>query len=680
MDEAHDILRAKFGFEQFRPGQEAVIRCLLAGRSAGAIFPTGSGKSLCYQLPSLLLPGLTLVVSPLLALMKDQIDALRRKGIEAERLDSSLAEDDYRRVTEDIRSGGVKLLFVAPERLGNERFLNLIRGRRISLLAIDEAHCISAWGHNFRPDYLKLADAAKALGVERVLALTATATPRVSADMAEAFDIAPEDITNTGFYRGNLELRVTACRDEERAALLVRKLKERPPGPTIVYVILQRHAEELAQTLKEAGFAAGAYHAGMASAKRVAIQEDFMEGRLPIICATIAFGMGIDKADIRYVYHYHLAKGFESYLQEIGRAGRDGKPSVCELFACPDDATTLENFVYGDTPDPANLRGLLEELLGGNAEIDVSVHDLSRRFDIRQLVVNTLLVRLELAKLIRSLGPYYGSVRFAPKTDSATMLARYSGSQSAFLKKLFACCERAKKWVTIDMDAAMGATGQSRAVILRALESLETNGFVDLQLAGYRQRYRRIAGNIDIERVSREMEDLFLRHEEREVERIHSLLSYAGETGCLTARLLDYFGEQIEPCGHCALCLGQAPLRLPGRVPPSPSSLDLSGFGSVVAAHPEALGRPRQQARFLCGISSPAVSAKRGLRGDPRFGRCEKVPFAEVLRSRMEEEETDRQALLRQHGQPAHTVDDRQVDGNRAADAEGAPRGLGDLK
>ena len=634
MNDSIAILREKFGFDGFRPGQEEVIRCLLEGRSAGAIFPTGSGKSLCYQLPSLLLPGLTLVVSPLLALMKDQIDALRQKGIEAERLDSSLDEEEYRRVTGDIRSGVVKLLFVAPERLGNERFLGLIQGQRISLLAIDEAHCISAWGHNFRPDYLKLAEAAKALRVERVLALTATATPRVSDDIGAAFGIAADDITNTGYHRGNLELRVTACRDAERADLLVRRLKERPPGPTIVYVILQRHAEELAQTLLDAGFSAAAYHAGMSSDKRTAAQEDFMEGRVPIICATIAFGMGIDKADIRYVYHYHLAKGYESYLQEIGRAGRDGRPSICELFACPEDATTLENFVYGDTPDPENLRRLLEELLAGSGEIDIAVSDLSRRFDMRQLVVNTLLVRLELANLIRALGPYYGSIRFAPKADSVKILAHYGDSQAAFLKKLFACCQKAKKWVTLDMDRALAVTGQSRPVILRALESLQTNNFVELQLAGYRQRYERIGGAVDLDRVGGEMETLFLDHEKREVERIHTLLAYAEETECLTARILEYFGEKIQPCGHCGVCLGDAPVRLPKREAPAVTSYDLSGFEALVAAHSEALGQPRQQARFLCGLNSPAVSAKRGLRGDRFFGLCEKVPFAEVLESR----------------------------------------------
>ncbi|MFT5826729.1 MAG: ATP-dependent DNA helicase RecQ, partial [Yoonia sp.] len=280
------ILKTTFGFDAFRPGQEQVIQTLLEGRSASAIFPTGSGKSLCYQLPALLLPGLTLVVSPLLALMKDQIDSLQARGIAAERLDSSLDEETYRRVTKDIRGGQLKLLFVAPERLGNERFLNLIHDQTISLLAVDEAHCISSWGHNFRPDYLKLSSAAKELKVERVLALTATATQQVSVDMAQAFDIAEGDVVNTGFHRPNLELRVTSCSDQERPTLLVQRLKERPAGATIIYVSLQRHAEEVAEHLVKAGFDAKAYHAGMKSEDRVATQDAFMGGKVPIICAT----------------------------------------------------------------------------------------------------------------------------------------------------------------------------------------------------------------------------------------------------------------------------------------------------------------------------------------------------------------------------------------------------------
>ncbi|TVP80238.1 MAG: RecQ family ATP-dependent DNA helicase [Puniceicoccaceae bacterium] len=627
------LLQERFGFDAFRPGQEAVINCLLSGRSAGAIFPTGSGKSLCYQLPSLLLPGLTLVISPLLALMKDQIDSLRQRGIQAERLDSSLEEADYRRVTEDIRAGRVKLLFVAPERLSNERFLNLIRGQTISLLAVDEAHCISAWGHNFRPDYLKLADAAKSLRVERVLALTATATPPVAKDMAAAFGIAPEDMTNTGFYRPNLELRVTACQDAERPARLVERLKARPAGATIVYVSLQRHAEEVAEHLQQAGLKAAAYHAGMAAEKRVATQEAFMEGRTPIICATIAFGMGIDKADIRYVYHYHMAKGYESYMQEIGRAGRDGAPSICELLACPDDATTLENFVYGDTPDDDSLHCILQDLLLGSDEIDIALTDLSRRFDMRQLVVSTLLTRLELAGVIRAKGPYYGSIRFAPKADSRTLLSHYKPAQAAFLKKIFTCCQKAKKWITLDMDQAIAVTGQGRSVVLRALESMEQKGLAELQLAGYRLRFERLVPEPDIEALCRKMAADFQEHEALEIARIHRMLDYAQGAGCLTANLLEYFGETIESCGHCSVCQGNQPGTLPDRKSPPFESFDLAGFDALVQDHPSALGRPRQQARFLGGLSSPAVSAVRGLRGNPLFGRCAEVPFAELLAS-----------------------------------------------
>src|SRR5438270_8240930 len=271
--QALEQLQSTFGFPAFREGQEAAISRLLDGKSVLAVFPTGAGKSLCYQLPALLLDGVTVVVSPLIALMKDQIDFLATRGVDAARLDSSLDANEVRAVTERLRAGSLKLLYVAPERFNNERFLQQLGETKIALFAVDEAHCISEWGHNFRPDYLKLAARARDLGAERVLALTATATPAVVVDICEGFGIEERDSAVTGFYRPNLKLPPTPARAAGREQLLIDRPRERAPGSTIVYVTLQRTAERVAALLAAAGLPARAYHAGMPSDERVEVQE-----------------------------------------------------------------------------------------------------------------------------------------------------------------------------------------------------------------------------------------------------------------------------------------------------------------------------------------------------------------------------------------------------------------------
>src|ERR1700675_4028185 len=384
-------LKSVFGFDTFREGQAEVITKILEGKSALAVFPTGSGKSLCYQLSALLLDGLTVVISPLIALMKDQIDFLRTKNIPAARLDSTVEKSELRRIDADLQAGRLKLLYVAPERFSNERFIQKLHRLNISLMVIDEAHCISEWGHNFRPDYLKLARTARSLGVPRVLTLTATATRAVAEDICREFDISSEAFVHTGFYRPNLTLLITPCERDEQNELLLRRLQERPRGPTIVYVTLQRTAETVAETLSRRGFPALAYHAGLPNEQGEALPNQVMESADGIVVATIAFGMGIDKSDIQYVYHYNLPKSLESYSQEIGRAGRDGKDSICEMLACGDDLTVLENFTYGDTPDAESVGQIVDAIVRHNGEFDLSLYELSRTYDVRPLVASTLL-------------------------------------------------------------------------------------------------------------------------------------------------------------------------------------------------------------------------------------------------------------------------------------------------
>jgi len=633
---ARDLFQTHFGFAEFRPGQERVIDSLLAGRSALAVFPTGGGKSLTYQLPALALDGVTLVVSPLIALMKDQIDFLRGRGIAASRLDSSLGLEETRLVEAGLRDGTLKLLYVAPERFNNERFLGQLARMKIALFAVDEAHCISEWGHNFRPDYLKLAQIARDCQAERVLALTATATPTVVEDIRRAFGIAPDDAVVTGFYRPNLHLRTTPVRADERDALLVKRLQSRAPGPTIVYVTLQKTAERVAALLRDASFAhARPYHAGMNPEDRVATQDAWMASDKGIVVATIAFGMGIDKADVRYVYHYNLPKSLESYSQEMGRAGRDGKESLVEMLACADDLPVLENFAYGDTPTPRALRGLLREILDAGDAFDVSQYDLSARHDIRPLVLRTVLTYLELGGVLRQGTPFYAGYEFRPKIPLADIADAFPGEPGDLVAELFAQAKKGRIWYALNPDEAALALSQERRRIVRALEVLDERGLIELRASDVRQRFLRLRPDEDEAALARDLEERFLSREQNEVIRLQRVLDLVTHDGCQTNALVGYFGEARDaPCGHCTWCVSGGKVRkLPppaSSPPPLPTGLDVDAFDALRAAHPDALGEHRQAARFLCGLSSPALTRDKMTR-DERFGAWEERRFADVL-------------------------------------------------
>lgn len=626
-DALQQRLREVFGFEEFRPGQRRVCEAILAGRSALAVFPTGSGKSLCYQLPALLLRGTTLVVSPLVALMKDQVDALRARGVAAARLDSSLGGDETRAVLEALSERRLALLYVAPERFLNERFLERLARTDVALLAIDEAHCISQWGHNFRPDYLTLAEHARRLEIPRVLALTATATPAVADDVAAAFGIAPDDRVITGFYRPNLTLEVVGVTPSRREELLDTEPFD---GPSIVYVTLQKTAERVAERLQRRGIAARAYHAGMEADTRAEVQDAFMAGRTRVIVATIAFGMGIDKADIRAVHHYNLPKSLESYAQEIGRAGRDGEPARCRMLACRDDLAPLANFAYGDTPTREAVAGLLAALLQGPDEVAIGLRALSTTHDVRELVVKTLVTYLELDGWVRQGTPIYTEYRWKRLPAFAAVLGGLDEARREFLERVFAAADVGRTWEKLDLSEAAEGLGEPRDRLVRALDWLAEKGAMELEASGVQRRLRVLRRPADPAALAAELTARFEALERGHVERLQDVVAWAEGEGCHNRRLVGYFGEPLAaPCGHCAGCTGpRVTLPPPERRASWPDLRELAG---LVAAHPDALGAPRAIARFLCGIVSPALTRAR-LTRHAWFGTAAEGDFRDALR------------------------------------------------
>ena len=633
-DGLHDELKKVFGFDSLRAGQQEVVDILLAGRSALAIFPTGAGKSLCYQLPALMWPGMTLVISPLMALMRDQVEALRKRGVAAEKLDSSLTKEEVEDVYAKMRSNAVKLLYVAPERFANERFRKALANCKIELLAVDEAHCISEWGHNFRPDYLKLADVMRDYRIQRCLALTATATPLVADDIRKAFQMEPEDVVKTGFRRENLALQVTPCAASERDALLVRKVAA-IDGSVIVYVTLQFTAESVAGILQREGIAARAYHAGMRSEAREEVQNGFQEDRIRVVVATIAFGMGIDKGGIRGVFHYNLPKTLENYSQEIGRAGRDGQPAHCEVLACLDDLVVLENFIYGNTPDTAAIKSFSERVLLSSSTFDLSLYELGRSCDMKPTVLETLLTYLELEGWIESLGSFYAarSIRFLRGEEQT--LAGHRPERQRFLSRLFALGKPSRGWLVFSLAEVAEELGESVHKITESLEWLEGHGDIVQRVSKVHKKYRRLreVDSAVVRVLSEKMAQIFIERESRDLERLDTVVSFLRDEQCLVLRLLDYFGELDQrSCGVCSSCqaIEKEGRSFPERELPELSIEDLQLIQTIMAERQAALRSPRQLARFFCGIASPASAGAR-LKQHRAYGIFNNFAFEDVL-------------------------------------------------
>ena len=628
------LLRERFGWESFRGEQQNVISALLSGKSAFALFPTGAGKSLCYQLPALLFEGATLVVSPLIALMKDQVESMTRRGIAAARIDSTLADDEVTHVLEQWRDGTVKLLFLSPERLASRSFHKQLRSVNISLLAIDEAHCISEWGHNFRPDYLKIARLSRKLKIPRILALTATATPAVAREIRKNFRITSACQFHGGFHRPNLRLSVEVCTDAEKDERLLEKLRTHS-GPTIVYATTRRDTERLATMLQKHGFSARSYHAGLTPEMRALAQDSFLHNDTRIIVATIAFGMGIDKADIRCIIHYHLPKSIEGYSQEIGRAGRDGDLSHCLLFAHKPDTKTLENFVHAATPSPQSLRNLLDRLLRlaePGKSFAISPYELSVSLDMREETLRTVLAYLELDDIIERTGHFHAYFRVRLLRPLERVLAGYATREKNRIRCLFDAAESAYGSLHFRLYEIAEQTGIEREQATEIITALADAGDIRLEQRGIREVYTRSKTTTFI--VADVIEKMIARFESRasfEFERVRMVMRYVEARQCRPRLLARHFGVAApKPCGVCDLCLGGKPIRWHDETLPAIPPEEWQQMLALRKEDHAALSTPRQLARFLCGISSPAAYQAK-LQSRDTFGLWQQRDFLDIL-------------------------------------------------
>jgi ATP-dependent DNA helicase RecQ len=553
----------RFGLQEFRAGQRDVIDAVVAGNDVMCVMPTGGGKSLCYQLPSLARPGTTIVVSPLIALMKDQVDSLRHLGIHARLLNSSLTLQEQNDVMGELSGGLLDLVYVAPERLRNSRFLESVASANITLLAVDEAHCVSEWGHDFRPDYARLGQfRQRYLHNVQTIALTATATPTVRQDITELLNLHAPSVFVTGFSRENLRFSVTHVKsDREKDEQLLQYLREQN-GAGIIYAATRKRCEELAEWLPEkTRRPIGVYHAGLEPDQRRRVQDDFMSGKLSAIVATNAFGMGIDKADIRFVIHYNMPGTLEAYYQEAGRAGRDGQTSDCRLLFAYSDRYLQEFFIENRYPARETVKKVYEFLLDREEDpIELTLDQVRAAIDVKDgaEAIGTSETLLAKAGVLRRLDSNANHAMVRIDTDAPTMLD-FLPKEAKLRRRVMQAIEkvvgsRRGEDVFVRPSRLIELSGVDRDQLTRTLRELNRLKSFDYVPPFRGRAIHILQRDLTFEQLDIDFDELNKR-KAAEYEKLEAVIGFAQSQVCRQAVILRYFGESsAQACGCCDRC------------------------------------------------------------------------------------------------------------------------------
>ncbi len=556
-----ELLKLHYGYNSLRQGQEQAINNIINKKSTLVIMPTGGGKSLCYQLPALVLDGVTLVVSPLISLMKDQVDSLNKIGIPATFINSSLSQDRVELELNKVREGYYKLIYVAPERFYSRDFINTLNSIKVELFAIDEAHCISQWGHDFRPSYTKLASAIEQIGNPTIIALTATATPEVKEDIIKQLNLKNPEYIITGFARPNLQFGVVQANDIQRSQLILDLIWKTNEGSGIIYAGTRKKVEDTLLSLQRAGIEAIGYHGGMEAEERKRVQENFMNNRARFVVATNAFGMGIDKSDIRFVIHYSLPGTLEAYYQEVGRAGRDGKHSFCVLFYHPKDRRLHEFFIKGDNPPASTIRELYTSLTNESSNTILATYSKLKEElsdDVPEMAIGTSLKILEREGYIQRANEKTGNAHFQLLTNFEDAVAKLGSrakkSQDILLKLYENYASELNRGLEVNFEIISSMIGANKDSIVRVLKKL-----ANLGIAEYSPPFRGTEINI-LKRIDPDELQIDFSSLKNKLTQAYSKLNkmedFIYHLDCRQKYILNYFGDDNPyTCGKCDNCL-----------------------------------------------------------------------------------------------------------------------------